>query len=84
MGSLALLPVGFLLAGPLASLLGAQTVLGVGGGIGVVATLVTLLPRSTRRLTNVPDADSAELLARYPATPAPRSADAQPSSSRAR
>ncbi len=44
MGSLALLPVGFVLAGPLASVLGARVVLGVGGAIGVVATLVTLLP----------------------------------------
>ncbi|MDE3132552.1 MAG: MFS transporter [Acidobacteriota bacterium] len=59
MGSLALLPVGFVLAGPLASVFGARTVLGVGGAIGVVATLVTLLPRSTRELATQP-AVSAE------------------------
>ncbi len=54
MGSLALLPVGFVLAGPLASAFGARAVLGVGGAIGVVAILVTLLPRSTRHLGERP------------------------------
>lgn len=51
MGSLALLPIGFVTAGPLASAFGARAVLGVGGAIGVVATLLTLIPRSTRELT---------------------------------
>jgi MFS family permease len=57
MGSLALLPIGFALSGPLATLFGARTVLGVGGGVGVLATLVTLLPRSTRELSGGPEFD---------------------------
>jgi MFS family permease len=60
MGSLALLPVGYIAAGPLASVFGARTVLGVGGAIGVVATSLTLLPRSTRELTAEPTVVSAE------------------------
>jgi MFS family permease len=55
MGSLSLLPVGFVLAGPLASLIGARAVLGAGGAIGVLAALVTLAPRSTRQLTAAPE-----------------------------
>jgi MFS family permease len=51
MGSLALLPIGFVVAGPLASAFGARTVLGVGGAMGALATLTTLLPRSTRELS---------------------------------
>lgn len=54
MGSLSLLPVGFVTAGPLASVFGARTVLGVGGAIGVIATLLTLVPRSTRELRAEP------------------------------
>jgi MFS family permease len=50
MGSLALMPVGLVVAGPLAGLLGARTVLGVGGAIGLVAVALSLLPRSTREL----------------------------------
>ncbi len=50
MGSLALLPVGYLLAGPLAGAFGARNVLGVGSGIGLVLLALGLLPRSTRRL----------------------------------
>jgi len=60
MGSLALLPVGYVAAGPLASVFGARTVLGVGGAIGVVATSLTLLPRSTRELRAEPAGVSAE------------------------
>jgi MFS family permease len=60
MGSLALLPVGFVTAGPLASVFGARTVLGVGGAIGVIATVLTLIPRSTRELTAGPAVLSAE------------------------
>jgi predicted MFS family arabinose efflux permease len=59
MGSLALLPVGFATAGPLAGVVGARLVLGVGGAIGVVMSLLTLIPRSTRELTAQP-AVSAE------------------------
>ena len=57
MGSLALLPLGYLVAGPLASAFGARTVLGVGSVIGLVLLLVALLPRSTRELG---DADPPE------------------------
>jgi predicted MFS family arabinose efflux permease len=54
MGSLALLPVGYVAAGPLASAFGARTVLGVGGAIGMVAILMPLIPRTTRELTAEP------------------------------
>jgi MFS family permease len=54
MGSLALLPVGYAVAGPLAEAFGAQTVLGVGSVIGLGALLLALLPRSTRELTEAP------------------------------
>jgi hypothetical protein len=60
MGSLALLPVGYLVAGPLAAWVGSRTVLGVGSLIGIVLLLLGLLPRATRGL----DGDSAEQLAR--------------------
>jgi MFS family permease len=50
MGSLALLPLGYLVAGPLASVLGPQTVLGLGSAIGLVLLAVGLAPRSTREL----------------------------------
>ena len=68
MGSLALLPLGYLLAGPLASAFGAPTVLGVGSLIGLALLLLALVPRSTRELGG--------------AQPAERRA-IQPSSSRA-
>jgi hypothetical protein len=54
MGSMALAPIGYLLAGPLAAALGAQLVLGVGSAIGVILLLVALLPRSTRELSGPP------------------------------
>ena len=50
MGSLALLPLGFAIAGPLASVFGARVVLGVGSAVGLVLLLVALVPRSTREL----------------------------------
>ena len=50
MGSLALLPLGYLLAGPLANAFGAATVLAVGSAIGILLLLVGLLPRSVREL----------------------------------
>ncbi|MGZ4314046.1 MAG: MFS transporter [Solirubrobacteraceae bacterium] len=59
MGSLALLPLGFAIAGPLASAWGARTVLTVGSACALVVLVLALIPRSTRRLT---DAGSAEQL----------------------
>jgi hypothetical protein len=53
MGSLALLPVGFAIAGPLADALGARTVLGVGAAAAFVMLSLALLPRSTRTLRDV-------------------------------
>jgi MFS family permease len=55
MGSLALLPLGYALAGPLANALGAQHVLLVGSLIGLVMLVITLLPRETRELGNPPE-----------------------------
>ncbi len=51
MGSLALLPLGYVVAGPLASTFGARAVLGVGSVIGLALLLVGMLPRSTRALS---------------------------------
>lgn len=59
MGSLALLPVGYVLAGPLASAFGARTVLGVGSAIGLALMLLALIPRSTRALGQVPQPSSS-------------------------
>ena len=56
MGSLALLPLGFLLAGPLAAAFGARTVLGVGSAIG----LVLLLVGPDRRARRASSATSAQ------------------------
>jgi hypothetical protein len=53
MGSLALLPLGYLLAGPLARAVGAQAVLGWGGVVGTAGMALALLPRSTRRLARL-------------------------------
>jgi hypothetical protein len=53
MGSLALLPVGYLAAGPAADLIGQEQVLVGGGLLGTVAIGLGLLPRSTRRLTRL-------------------------------
>ena len=50
MGSLALVPIGFLVAGPLAHAFGAREVLGIGGAVGVLLLALSLLPRSTREL----------------------------------
>jgi len=50
MGSLALMPVGYLLAGPVAERLGAVEVLVGGGLLGTLAMALALLPRSTREL----------------------------------
>jgi MFS family permease len=50
MGSLALLPLGYAIAGPLADLVGATVVLGVGSAIGFCLLAAALIPRETRRL----------------------------------
>jgi hypothetical protein len=50
MGSLALMPVGYLLAGPVGGLVGDDKVLIGGGLIGLFALTLGLLPRSTRTL----------------------------------
>jgi MFS family permease len=66
MGSMALMPLGFVLAGPLAASFGAPEVLGAGGAVSLVIVAAALLPRTTRALghsTPAPAA-SAEQLAR--------------------
>lgn len=50
MGSLAFLPLGYLLAGPVARLFGEVEVLVVGGLLGTVMFALGLLPRATRTL----------------------------------
>ena len=50
MGSLALLPLGYLLSGWLGQLVGDARVLEVGGVIGTLALMLSLMPRSTRQL----------------------------------
>lgn len=50
MGSLALLPLGYLLAGPVAAAVGDVRVLLAGGAIGTVAMLVATTPAATRTL----------------------------------
>jgi MFS family permease len=53
MGSLGLLPLGYLLAGPVASAFGATRVMAVGGLVGVVVVALAALPRSTRSLVRL-------------------------------
>ncbi len=53
MVSLGLLPIGYLLAGPLADAFGAIEVLAVGSALAVVVWLPALLPRETRALERV-------------------------------
>lgn len=50
MGSLALVPIGYLVAGPLANAFGAREVLGIGGVLAIFMLALALLPRSTREL----------------------------------
>jgi MFS family permease len=65
MGSLALLPVGFLIAGPLAAAFGGRTVLAVGSVLAFAMFLAALLPRSTRELSGKdPPGSSAQQPAR--------------------
>jgi predicted MFS family arabinose efflux permease len=50
MGSLALLPIGYVLAGPLGEALGASDVLAVGGAISLAALLCAFFVRDVRQL----------------------------------
>jgi MFS family permease len=50
MGSLALLPIGYVLIGLLAEGLGPTEVMAVGGALGAATLLLALAPRQTRRL----------------------------------
>ena len=54
MGSLALLPLGYVLSGPLAGAVGARTVLGVGSAVGIGLLVIGVLPRQTRALSLAP------------------------------
>jgi predicted MFS family arabinose efflux permease len=76
MGSLALLPLGFAIAGPLAATLGARTVLAVGAAVALAMLVLALVPRGTRELVDEgPDgaggaagADAAALAAAQPSS----------------
>ena len=50
MGSLALLPIGYVLAGPLGESVGATEVLAVGGALALVALAASLLVSDVWRL----------------------------------
>jgi hypothetical protein len=63
MGSLALLPLGYFVAGPLSDVFGLRLVLGAGSAVGFVLLSAALLPQSTRSLGDEAPA-SAEHLAR--------------------
>ncbi|HEX2389137.1 MAG TPA: MFS transporter [Solirubrobacterales bacterium] len=58
--SLGLLPVGYLLAGPLAEALGAIEVLAVGSVLAMLAWLLALLPRESRTLERIPASERAD------------------------
>jgi MFS family permease len=58
-GSLALMPLGFAFAGPLAAAFGARTVLGIGSALALMLLLLALVPRSTRELRGAPIAASS-------------------------
>jgi MFS family permease len=60
MGSLALLPLGFAVAGPLAGAFGARGVLAVGAVLSLILLAIALLPRSTRELTSVASAQELD------------------------
>jgi MFS family permease len=53
LGSLALMPIGFLAAGPLAAAFGAQAVLAIGAAIGLAALTSALARRPVRELTRL-------------------------------
>ncbi len=55
--SLGLLPVGYLLAGPLGDAIGSSEVLAVGSALAMVVWLCALIPRETRMLERIPAAE---------------------------
>ena len=61
MGSLALLPLGYLLVGPVGSALGESRVMAVGGLIGVLLVALGLAPRSTRTLARLEPAPTVRV-----------------------
>jgi MFS family permease len=63
MGSLALMPLGYAIAGPLAATFGARTVLGIGSAIGLVLLALGLAPHQTRALRDGANAASTEQFA---------------------
>jgi MFS family permease len=69
MGSLALLPIGYLLAGPVAAAIGDVQVLVGGGLIGVAALTLALLPESTRTLTRLEEPGALPAPAAAPVAP---------------
>jgi MFS family permease len=60
MGSLALLPLGFAFAGPLAGAFGTRLVLGVGAVLALIMLVLALLPRSTRLLSGAASAEQLD------------------------
>jgi len=52
LGSLALMPLGFAIAGPLAAALGARLMLGAGAAVAFVVLVLALVPRATRSLAD--------------------------------
>lgn len=63
MGSLALLPAGYLLAGPAGAAFGDVRVLMSGGLLGLVLVALALLPRSTRSLTRIEEPQARQPVA---------------------
>ena len=59
LGSLTLMPLGYVLAGPVAGALGAQTVLAGGAAIAIGLVALALLPGQTRALGRSPEPASA-------------------------
>jgi predicted MFS family arabinose efflux permease len=73
MVSFALLPLGYVLAGPLAASLGAANVLGAGAVLAVAAFALGLVPRQTRMLERLERRGGRAPVEEAPAQPARRS-----------
>ncbi|MGH2876587.1 MAG: MFS transporter [Solirubrobacteraceae bacterium] len=81
MGSLALMPLGFAVSGPLAAVLGPRSVLAFGALAALAMLALALCPRSTRALTLDPAAEADEAgEAEEPAGAAGAATPPQPSS----